>query len=222
MSSVNSPYLAAKTPKAAMRRSRPVRWQMAGKRLLDVLVAAGVLTILCPFFPVIALAIKLTSRGPVLYVWPVVGQWGRPLKAYKFRTMVSGADAMKSELLGHNESTGPVFKMRKDPRVTPMGRILRKFSLDELPQLWNVLKGDLSLVGPRPVLADEWARFDEWHRRKLEVKPGMICLWHIHGQPRDFDEWVRMDIEYVDNWSLWLDIRVLARGAIYLAAGKNY
>jgi lipopolysaccharide/colanic/teichoic acid biosynthesis glycosyltransferase len=184
-------------------------------------VAGLALLVLSPLFPVIAAAIKLTSPGPVFYRWPVAGRGGRPLRAYKFRTMVLGADAIKSQLLERNEATGPVFKMRNDPRVTPAGRILRRFCLDELPQLWNVLRGDLSLVGPRPPLLVEWEQFSDWQRRKLDVKPGMICLWHIRGQPRNFDEWVRLDLEYIDTWSLWLDIKVLARGTLYLFAGKN-
>jgi len=185
------------------------------------MVAGLALLVLCPLFPAIALAVKLTSPGPVLYRWPVVGLGGRPLKAYKFRTMVTGADAMKPQLLDRNESTGPVFKMRNDPRVTAVGRILRRFSLDELPQLWSVLRGDLSLVGPRPVLVSEWAQFNGRHRRKLDAKPGMICLWHVRGQPRDFETWMRLDLEYIDKWSFWLDLQVLARGAAYLLTGRN-
>ena len=192
------------------------------KRLIDVVTAGLLLIVLCPFLILIALAIKLTSRGPVLYRWPVVGQGGRPLRAYKFRTMVAGADEMKKELLGCSEATGPVFKMKDDPRVTPVGRVLRKFSLDELPQLWSVLKGDMSLVGPRPVLTYEWEQFSEGQRRKLSVKPGGICLWHLRGQPRDFDEWVKLDLEYIDNWSLWLDLKILVGAAVYIMTGRNY
>ena len=196
--------------------------QHASKRLMDAIVAAVLLILLSPLFSLIALAIKLTSPGPILYRWPVVGQGGQALRAYKFRTMVVGADEMKKELLEHSETTGPVFKMKNDPRVTAVGRILRKFSLDELPQLWSVLKGDMSLVGPRPVLTYEWEQFDDWHRRKLGVKPGAVCLWHVRGQPRDFDEWVKLDLEYIDNWSLWLDLKILLGAAAYMITGKNY
>jgi lipopolysaccharide/colanic/teichoic acid biosynthesis glycosyltransferase len=196
-------------------------WQASGKRALDVVIAGLALLFFAPLLVIIAVAIKITSPGPVLYRWPVVGLRGRPLKAFKFRTMVPGAEAMKSQLLERNESTGPVFKMRNDPRVTPVGRILRRFSLDEIPQLWSVLNGDLSLVGPRPVLVSEWAKFSDSQRRKLDAKPGMICLWHVRGQPRNFDEWVRLDLEYIENWSLWLDLKVLARGAVYLVTGRN-
>jgi len=198
------------------------RLQLTGKRLMDVVVSFIALTILSPLLILASLAIKLTSPGPVLFLWPVVGAGGRPLRAYKLRTMVVGADAIKAQLWEQNESTGPMFKMRNDPRVTAVGRILRKYSIDELPQLWNVLKGDMSLVGPRPVLTYEWERFDPISRRKLVVKPGMISLWHVRGQPRDFDEWMRLDFEYIDHWSLWLDLKILARGAMYLTGGKNY
>ncbi len=136
--------------------------------------------------------------------------------------MVVGADEMKWHFLDRNEATGPVFKMRHDPRVTPVGRFLRRYSLDELPQLWSVLKGDMSLVGPRPVLTYEWDQFDEWQRRKLDVRPGMICLWHVRGQPRDFNEWIRLDLEYIDKWSLWLDTKILTAGILYVLAGRNY
>jgi lipopolysaccharide/colanic/teichoic acid biosynthesis glycosyltransferase len=180
------------------------------------------LVLACPFMIFTALAIKLSSSGPILYHWPVVGKYGEPFKAYKFRTMVDGADEMKEGLLDQNEARGPIFKMKEDPRVTPVGRVLRKFSLDELPQLWSVLKGDMSLVGPRPVLDYEWKQFNDWQKQKLSIKPGGICLWHLQGQPRDLDEWVKLDLEYIQNWSLWLDLKILARAVWYVLAGKNY
>lgn len=197
-------------------------WPLACKRMMDIVLSVMLLVFSLPIVSLVAAAIKLTSPGPVLYRWPVVGQGGKPLRAYKFRTMVVGADEMKRQLLSQNESTGPVFKMKNDPRVTPVGRILRKFSLDELPQLWSVLRGDLSLVGPRPVLAYEWAKFDDWHRQKLSVKPGIICLWHLRGQPRDFDEWVKMDLEYIEHWSLALDLRILVGAGMFVLKGRNY
>ena len=198
------------------------RLQLVGKRLMDIAVSAVALILFSPLLGAAMLAIRLTSPGPVFFRWPVVGQGGRPLNAYKLRTMVDGADAIKTSLRERNESTGPVFKMRNDPRVTSVGRVLRKYSLDELPQLWNVLKGDMSLVGPRPVLMYEWEQFTGSQRRKLDAKPGMICLWHLRGQPRDFDEWLRLDLEYIDRWSLWLDLKILAGGAVYLITGRNY
>jgi lipopolysaccharide/colanic/teichoic acid biosynthesis glycosyltransferase len=205
----------------AARTRVPAPWEWAAKRTIDIVVSLGLLALALPLLLLAALAIKLTSPGPVLYRWPVVGEGGRPLRAYKLRTMVVDADEMKPRLLARNESTGPVFKMKDDPRVTAVGRCLRKFSLDEAPQLWSVLRGDLSLVGPRPVLVSEWLRFDKWQRRKLAVKPGMICLWHIRGQPRDFDTWVRMDLEYIEHWSLWLDLKILYGAALYVIRGRN-
>jgi lipopolysaccharide/colanic/teichoic acid biosynthesis glycosyltransferase len=199
-----------------------VRWQLIGKRVVDIVVSSAGLILLSPLLALAMLAIRLTSPGPVFFRWPVVGKGGRALHAYKLRTMVVGADAIKAQLWAQNESTGPVFKMRNDPRVTPVGRILRKYSIDELPQLWNVLKGNMSLVGPRPVLTYEWEQFTGTQRRKLDAKPGMISLWHLRGQPRDFDEWLRLDLEYIDRWSLWLDLQILAGGAAYLVSGKNY
>lgn len=197
-------------------------WQMVGKRTLDLLVSFVALLFLWPLLALLATLIKLTSPGPVLYRWPVVGRDGRPLKAYKFRTMVVGADAMKQQLLDQNEATGPVFKMRSDPRVTKVGRVLRRFSLDELPQLWSILKGDMSLVGPRPVLTYEWEQFNDWQRQKLSVTPGAVCSWHVRGQPRDFDEWVKLDLEYIEDWSLWLDVKILVRALWYMMSGRNY
>jgi exopolysaccharide biosynthesis polyprenyl glycosylphosphotransferase len=189
----------------------PPPWQLALKRLLDVVVSAALLVVLSPLFLLIALAIKLDSKGPVLYRWKVVGQGGRPFTGYKFRTMVVNADRLKEQLLAQNEMKGPVFKLKADPRVTGVGRILRKFSLDELPQLWSVFKGDMSLVGPRPPLQGEYAQFTEYQKQKLAVKPGITCLWQISGRNeiRNFDDWVRLDLEYIQTWSLWLDFKIL-------------
>ncbi len=199
-----------------------LHWQKAFKRMIDVVFSALALIVLFPLLILIAAAIKLSSPGPVLYRWPVVGEGGHPLRAYKFRTMVVGADELKKQLLDKNEATGPIFKMRDDPRVTSVGRILRKFGLDELPQLWSVLRGDMSLVGPRPVLRYEWEQFQSWQRRKLTARPGIISLWHLRGQPRDFEEWIRLDLEYIDNWSLWLDLKLLLWAPIYIFSGKNF
>lgn len=135
--------------------------------------------------------------------------------------MIVGADEMKESLSHLNEMTGPVFKIRRDPRVTPVGRLIRKFSIDEFPQLWSVLKRDMSLVGPRPVGPDEWAEFEDWQPRKLSVTPGMICLWHVKGKPKDFGQWIQMDLEYIDSWSFWLDLRILAKEALYILLGKT-
>jgi len=171
------------------------------------------LVFLSPLFLVVAVAIKLTMPGPVFFRQQRSGLSGVPFTLYKFRTMVTNAEQFKHELEAMNEMTGPDFKVTNDPRVTNTGKILRKYSLDELPQLWNVLRGEMSLVGPRPLPVDEVQRFQNLaHRRRLSVKPGLTCLWQISGrnQISDFKEWVRLDLEYIDNWSLWLDLRILA------------
>ena len=136
--------------------------------------------------------------------------------------MVKNADELKEGLLELNQMKGPMFKIKDDPRITPIGRWLRKHSLDELPQLWSVLTGDMSLVGPRPPLATEYAIFNEWQRKKLAVKPGMTGLWQVKGKPADFDQWVKLDIEYIERWSLWLDLEILVQTAFVVLRGKNY
>lgn len=195
------------------------------KRLFDIVASAALLLLLSPLFLIIAVAIKLTTPHlPVFYPWRVIGYKGRPFTGYKFTTMQRDADDRKAELMHLNEMTGPVFKIREDPRVTPLGKHLRKYSLNELPQLWSVLKGDMSLVGPRPAYPNELARYELWHKRKLCVQPGITCLWQIRGRNeiRDFDDWVRMDFEYIDNWSLWLDWLILIRTirAVILGTGS--
>jgi lipopolysaccharide/colanic/teichoic acid biosynthesis glycosyltransferase len=192
------------------------------KRIFDIVSSFFLLVIFSPFLALIALAIRISSGSPVLYAWRVVGQGGRPFEGWKFRTMIANADRVKAELVAQNEMRGPVFKMKDDPRITPVGRILRKFSLDELPQLWSVLIGDMSMVGPRPPLQSEFERFTDWQKQKLGVKPGMTSLWHTRGKPQDFDEWVRLDLEYIEHWSLWLDFKILFQTAIVVLTGKNY
>jgi exopolysaccharide biosynthesis polyprenyl glycosylphosphotransferase len=184
------------------------------KRVFDILVSGTLLLLLSPLFALIAAAIKITTPGlPVFYPWRVVGYKGRTFTGYKFTTMVADADQRKAALEHLNEMSGPVFKIKDDPRVTPLGRILRKYSLNELPQFWSVLKGDMSLVGPRPAYPHELARYEFWHKRKLCVQPGITCLWQIRGRNKisNFDDWVRMDFEYIDKWSLWLDCVILLR-----------
>lgn len=186
---------------------------LAIKRFIDIVISSVLLVLLAPLMLLIAILIKLTSEGPVFYRWKIVGKNKKLITSYKFRTMVVNADEIKEKLLEKNEMKGAVFKMTNDPRVTKIGRILRKYSLDELPQLWSVLKGDLSLVGPRPPLQSELPKFDDWQRRKLSVKPGLTCLWQISGRNKisDFNEWVKLDLEYIDNWSLWLDFKILLK-----------
>lgn len=198
------------------------RSQLVVKRLLDVGISAVSLMVLSPLLFVVAAVIKITSPGPVLYRWVVIGKDGKKFIGYKLRTMVVNADELKKELWQYNERNGPTFKMKDDPRVTPVGRLLRKFSVDELPQLWSVLKGEMSLVGPRPVGPQEWEDFEDWQRRKLGVTPGMICLWHLRGKPQEFNEWIKLDLEYIDNWSVWLDIKLLFGAAWYVLSGRNY
>ncbi|MFQ5633156.1 MAG: sugar transferase [bacterium] len=187
-------------------------WQLFLKRAFDIVVAG---ISLVPFtliiLPIAALLIKLTSKGPVFYRWQVMGANKRRFTGYKFRTMYVNADEIKKQLMEKNEMSGPVFKMEKDPRITPVGRFLRKLSIDELPQLWSVFKGDMSMVGPRPPLQTEVEHYENWHRRKLSVKPGITCLWQVNGRNKinDFNEWVKLDLEYIDNWSLWLDMKIL-------------
>jgi exopolysaccharide biosynthesis polyprenyl glycosylphosphotransferase len=182
------------------------------KQVFDYIAAALLLVLLSPLLALIALAIRLTSTGPAIYRQIRAGINGRSFQMLKFRTMVIGAEDHQSELAAQNEMRGPVFKVTNDPRVTPLGRFLRRHSLDELPQLWNVLRGEMSLVGPRPLPIAEVARFDnDTHRRRLSVKPGLTCLWQISGRNdiADFTDWVRLDLAYIDQWSLWLDFKIL-------------
>jgi len=190
-----------------------VKLQLLVKRLMDIVISLIALIVLLPLFLLIALLIKATSKGPIFYRWNVVGKDCKPFTSWKFRTMVPDADEMKDLLKNRNEMEGPVFKIRNDPRVTPIGRILRKYSLDELPQLFSVLTGKMSLVGPRPCLQSEFPHFSEWHKQKFAVKSGITCLWQISGRNdiNDFDLWVKMDLEYIEHWSLWLDIKILAK-----------
>jgi exopolysaccharide biosynthesis polyprenyl glycosylphosphotransferase len=199
-------------PLLIFRTAPELSWQSLAKHLLDFVGAAVLLVFTSWIFALVALAIKLTSPGPVLFRQQRSGQNGAPFSLYKFRTMVSNAEQFKHELEAMNEMTGPVFKVTNDPRVTRLGKFLRKYSLDELPQLWNVLRGEMSLVGPRPLPVDEVKRFNDLaHRRRLSVKPGLTCLWQIKGrnQISDFKDWVRLDLEYIDNWSFWLDVKIL-------------
>ena len=197
--------------------------EMAIKRLIDILVSFAGLVMLAPLFIVIMILIKLDSPGPFFYKWKILGLNKKPLTSYKFRTMVVNADALKAQLMKNNEMSRTVFKMKNDPRITRIGRSLRKYSLDELPQLWSVLKGDLSLVGPRPPLRTEVELYEGWHRRKLSVKPGITCLWQISGRNEitDFDEWMMLDLIYIDEWSLWLDFKILLKTFFVLVRGTG-
>jgi exopolysaccharide biosynthesis polyprenyl glycosylphosphotransferase len=201
-------------PLIVFRSTPETSWQMLAKQLLDVFGAFLLLLVSALPMLAIALLIKLTSAGPVMFRQQRSGLNGSPFSIYKFRTMMTNAEQLKHELAAMNEMTGPVFKVTNDPRVTPLGKILRKFSLDELPQLFNVLRGEMSLVGPRPLPVDEVKRFNDLaHRRRLSVKPGLTCLWQVSGRNKisDFKDWVRLDLQYIDNWSIWLDLTILLR-----------
>jgi exopolysaccharide biosynthesis polyprenyl glycosylphosphotransferase len=201
-------------PVLVFRSAPEASWQSVLKQLIDFLGAFAMLLATAPILLVVSVLIKLTSPGPIFFRQQRSGLNGRPFTIYKFRTMVTDAEQRKHELAAMNEMDGPVFKMTKDPRITPLGKILRKFSIDEFPQLFNVLRGEMSLVGPRPLPVDEVKRFNDFaHRRRLSVKPGLTCLWQVSGRNnvKDFKDWVRLDLEYIDNWSIWLDVKILWR-----------
>jgi exopolysaccharide biosynthesis polyprenyl glycosylphosphotransferase len=183
-----------------------------GKGIIDFAGSLAMILALSPVMILAAIAVRLSSQGPIFFRQQRAGLNGRPFTMLKFRSMVTNAEQLKQELAALNEMSGPVFKVTNDPRVTKVGRFLRKWSIDELPQLFNVLRGEMSLVGPRPLPLDEVARFDDLaHRRRLSVRPGLTCIWQVRGRNNvsDFKEWVRLDLEYIDNWSLWLDIKIL-------------
>src|ERR1043166_3363709 len=199
-------------PVLVFRTTPEASWQGVIKQVMDFTGALLFVIICSPFFLLVALLIRLTSHGPVLFRQQRAGLNGAPFTIYKFRTMVTNAEQLQHELAAMNEMKGPVFKVTKDPRITPIGRFLRKYSIDEWPQFFNVLRGEMSLVGPRPLPINEVKRFDDMaHRRRLSVKPGITCLWQVSGrnQITDFRDWVRLDLEYIDNWSLWLDCKIL-------------
>jgi exopolysaccharide biosynthesis polyprenyl glycosylphosphotransferase len=182
------------------------------KYALDKIMALLILILLSPLVLLATILVKLTSPGPVWFKQTRCGLNGKKFTLYKFRTMVANAEELKSDLLARNEMSGPVFKLTDDPRLTKIGKFLRKSSIDELPQLFNVLKGEMSLVGPRPPLPQEVADYDRWQRRKLSIKPGLTCLWQVNGRNKiDFDHWMRLDLHYIDNWSLWLDAKILLK-----------
>lgn len=191
-------------------QERP-RLRLLAKRGFDLFFSLLLGLFLAPVLFSLAILIKLTSKGPVFYTDTRLGLNAIPFRMPKFRTMYQDADELKSVLMTHNEMRGPAFKIKNDPRVTPLGRFLRKHSLDELPQLWNILRGDMSLVGPRPPLPKEYEEYEPWHKKRLLVKPGATCLWQVKGrnQVSDFDDWVRLDLEYIQNWSLWLDFKIV-------------
>jgi len=191
----------------------PEDWRFLVKRLVDLSIALILIILLGPLFLIVALLIKLTSRGRIFFVQERLGLNKRRFSIYKFRTMVPEADQKRDELDEYNEIAGPVFKITDDTRITPIGKFLRKTSIDELPQLFNVLKGEMSLVGPRPLPVRDYEGFDrDWHRRRFSVRPGITCLWQINGRSSiPFEKWMELDMQYIDKWSLWLDLEILLR-----------
>jgi exopolysaccharide biosynthesis polyprenyl glycosylphosphotransferase len=185
-------------------------WERLAKRLIDLIGAGVAICLTAPVMLCTAAAIRLTSPGPIFFRQERVGLHGRRFTLYKFRTMVADAERYREALQAMNEMDGPVFKMARDPRVTKIGRLLRRSSLDELPQLFNVLRGDMSLVGPRPPIPAEVVQYEPWQRRRLSVRPGITCVWQVNGRNKlSFAQWMAMDLEYIDHWSLWLDLKLM-------------
>ena len=192
------------------------------KRIIDIVASFTGLIVLSPLMLVVSILIKLESKGEVIFKQKRVGLNGKEFDMYKFRSMVVNAEELKEKLAAQNEMSGPMFKMKDDPRVTKVGKFIRKTSIDELPQLWNVLKGDMSLVGPRPSLPKEVAQFEDWMHKRLEVKPGLTCYWQVSGRNNiDFEDWMKLDIKYVDERNLWIDIKLIFKTVFVLFGDKN-
>jgi len=192
------------------------------KRTIDIIGAGLGLILLSPIIAVVACAVKVTSKGPVFFSQKRVGKNGELFEMYKFRSMVVNAEELKENLEEQNEMSGPMFKIKDDPRITKVGKFIRKTSIDELPQLWNVLKGDMSLVGPRPSLPKEVEQFDNWMFKRLSVRPGLTCYWQVSGRNNiDFEDWMKLDCRYVDERNLWIDIKLIFKTVFVLFGDKN-
>ncbi|ERK32254.1 galactosyl transferase CpsE [Clostridium intestinale URNW] len=192
------------------------------KRFIDIFCSSLGILLLSPVFIVVGTIIKLDSKGPIIFSQKRVGKDGKEFKMYKFRSMVVNAEELKKKLMHQNEMSGPMFKMKDDPRITKIGKFIRKTSIDELPQLINVLKGEMSLVGPRPSLPKEVAQFEPWMMRRLDVKPGLTCYWQVSGRNNiDFDDWMKLDIKYVEDRSIKLDIKLIFKTVFVLFGDKN-
>ena len=210
------------TPLITLLKVPPHSIELILKRMVDFLVAVGCLVILALPMLLVAFFVKGSSRGGVFYQQTRCGLFGRKFTLIKFRTMMDGAEDKLWEIRHLNEMSGPVFKMRNDPRVTLLGKYLRKYSLDEIPQFWNVIKGEMSIVGPRAPLIEEVAFYSLRERRRLSVKPGITCLWQVSGRSEiDFHKWMDLDLEYIDNWSLWLDLRIMLKTIPAVFTGKG-
>jgi exopolysaccharide biosynthesis polyprenyl glycosylphosphotransferase len=196
--------------------------QVAMKRLFDIVASGIALWLLMPLFLLVMAAIKLSSRGPIFFRQVRVGMHGRTFNMLKFRSMVTDAEQLKATLASLNEQSGPVFKMRKDPRVTRVGRFIRRYSIDELPQLINVLRGDMSVVGPRPPVPDEVLKYEPWQRRRLSVRPGLTCIWQVSGRNQiSFEQWMYLDMQYIDHWSLARDFHLIFRTVPVVISGRG-
>ena len=192
------------------------------KRIIDIVASFTGLIVLSPLMLVVSILIKLESKGEVIFKQKRVGLNGKEFDMYKFRSMVVNAEELKEKLAAQNEMSGPMFKMKDDPRVTKVGKFIRKTSIDELPQLWNILKGDMSLVGPRPSLPKEVAQFEDWMHKRLEVKPGLTCYWQVSGRNNiDFEDWMKLDVKYVEERNLWIDIKLIFKTVFVLFGDKN-
>lgn len=192
------------------------------KRTLDIIASTLGLIILSPILLVVAILIKLESKGPAIFSQKRIGLNKKEFEMYKFRSMVQNAEELKEKLAKENEMSGPMFKMKNDPRVTKVGRFIRKTSIDELPQLINVLKGEMSLVGPRPSLPKEVSKFEPWMLKRLSVKPGLTCYWQVSGRSNiDFENWMKLDLQYVNDRSFWLDLKLILKTATVLLGDEN-
>ena len=201
--------------------SAPV-WQLRAKRALDIIGATIAIVLFSPLFVMTSLAIAITSPGPLLYISERIGKHGVPFRFFKFRSMRMDADSWLTDLQDVNEADGPVFKIREDPRLTSVGKLIRKLSLDELPQLFHVLSGKMSLVGPRPPIPSEVEEYGEWEFQRLLAKPGLTCIWQVSGRSDlDFATWVEMDLEYIQNWSLSLELKLLAKTMPAVWSGRG-
>lgn len=204
-----------------IQRKESAIYNMA-KRALDIMASTLGLIILSPILLVVAILIKLESKGPAIFSQKRIGLNKKEFKMYKFRSMVQNAEELKEKLAKENEMSGPMFKMKNDPRVTKVGRFIRKTSIDELPQLINVLKGEMSLVGPRPSLPKEVSKFEPWMLKRLSVKPGLTCYWQVSGRNNiDFEDWMKLDLQYVNDRSFWLDLKLIFKTAGVLFGDKN-
>jgi exopolysaccharide biosynthesis polyprenyl glycosylphosphotransferase len=201
-------------------RHKPV--QLAFKRVIDIAASATALFLLSPLMVAVALLVKFTSRGPILFKQLRVGRHARPFNMLKFRSMVANAEELKAKLMARNEQAGPVFKITRDPRITAVGRFIRKYSIDELPQLINVLRGEMSLVGPRPPVPSEVAKYEAWQRRRLSVRPGLTCVWQVSGRNQiSFEEWMYLDMQYIDHWSLAQDMQLILKTVPIVLTGRG-